>query len=188
MKLSDKTPPPFLEGERVFLRALVQDDIEGDYLNWLNDAEVNKFNSHHYFPYSKSEACKYIEDVTSSSSDLVLAIVEKKSSKHIGNISLQQIDFINRSAEFAILIGEKKSWGKGYSKEAGKLIVNHGFMELNLNRIFCGTSRENIGMRKLAGVLKMREEGVRKDAIFKGGKYIDIIEFGLLKKHFFTNE
>jgi [ribosomal protein S5]-alanine N-acetyltransferase len=188
MKLTDKTPAPFIEGDRIILRALIQDDINGDYVDWLNDAEVNKYNSHHYFPYSKSSAYKYIENVNNSSSVLVLAIIEKKSNMHIGNISLQQIDFINRTAEFAILIGDKKSWGKGYSREAGKLIINHGFVELNLNRIYCGTASENIGMRKLAESLKMIEEGIRKEALFKGGNYIDIVEFGVLKKHFIINE
>jgi len=171
----------FLEGKYTHLRPLLVSDITDDYIGWLNDSEVCRYNSHHVFPYDKYKAEEYIKNISLSKDILVLAIIDKKKEKHIGNVSLQNIDLLNRSAEFAILIGDKTYWGKGISKEVSLLIIKHGFVELNLNRIYCGTSENNVGMIKLAKALNMKKEGVRRKAIYKNGNYHNIIEFGLLR-------
>jgi len=115
---------------------------------------------------------------------LVLAIIELKNDKHIGNIALDNINYINRAAELSIIIGNASCSGKGLGKDAARLICDHGFMALNLNRIACGTFANNTGMRKLAGYLGMVEEGIRRQAVYKNGRYLDIIEYGILKKEY----
>src|SRR3989338_696155 len=171
---------PFLQGKKINLRPLVASDVEGEYVNWLNDAVVCGYNAHHIFPYSREQALGYIADKKGSKKDLVLALVTKgKKSKHIGNIALQNIDYINRSAEFAIIIGDKNFWGKGIAAEASRLIINHGFAALNLHRVYCGTSSKNIPMQKLAAALGFKAEGRRTEALYKNGEYTDILEYGL---------
>ena len=166
------------------MRPLSLKDIEGNYIEWLNDAEVCKYNSHGVFPYNKKRAEEYIKSVSLAKDMLVLAIVTKDENKHIGNISLQHIDLLNNSAEYAVLLGDKDYWGRGIAKEASVLILNHGFMELNLHRIYCGTAAENIAMQKLAEYMGMTLEGRRRDAQLKSGKYNDIVEYGVLKEEF----
>lgn len=170
----------FLIGERISLRGLNEADVNGNYAKWLNDAEITLFNSHGRFPMTNERLLSYITNARLSTSDLVLAIVDNDTSAHIGNISLQNINWIDSNAEIAFLLGEKAYWGSGIMHEAGLLIVNHGFKLLNLHRIYCGTSSANLGMQKLAIKLGMKEEGLRKDAIFKNGQYFDIVEYGIL--------
>ena len=176
---------PFLVGERLYLRPLDLEDLIGNYISWLNDPEVCKGNSHHVLPYTRNLAKQYIDNADISNDKLILAVVLKDSDIHIGNISLQNINYLHQNAEFAVLFGEKEYWGKGYSKEASFLILKHGFETLNLNRIYCGTFSENIPMIKLADYLCMKREGLRRKAFFKNGKLIDIVEFGVLKNEFF---
>jgi [ribosomal protein S5]-alanine N-acetyltransferase len=176
---------PFLIGKNLYLRALDEKDIEGNYIQWLNDEEVCKYNSHFIFPYNNDSAKNYIHSVAKLPGALVLAIVLKENDLHIGNVSLQNINYINQNAEFAIIIGEKKYWGYGYSKEAAYLILRHGFMEMNLHRIYCGTASYNLPMQKLALSLGMVKEGIRHEAMYKHGNYLDIIEYGILKNDFF---
>lgn len=172
----------FIDGERLYLRILQKEDIQGNYIHWFDDEEVCRYNSHHRFPMSEGKATSYVESINSSQSSLVLAMVEKQYNAHIGNISLQGINYFSRSAEFAIILGEKDFWGKGYSKEAGRLIIEHAFDNLGLNRIYCGTTEDNLGMQKLALSLSFKQEGVRRKAEYKNGKYLDIVEYGLLKE------
>lgn len=174
----------FIIGNKVALRTLCPKDVAGPYSGWFNDAEVCRYNFHHRFPYYQKQAARYIEEVIKSRNDLVLAVVTKKTGVHIGNISLQKIDHINRTAEFAIIIGDKRYWGKGYAGEAARLLIKHGFQELNLNRIYCGTSSENLSMQKLAISLGMKREGRRRQAVFKAGRYSDMLEYGLLRKEY----
>lgn len=172
----------FLEGETLYLRPLNENDVKGNYQVWLNDKTVVQYNSHGRFPMTVEKLIDFVKSVSASNASLVLAIIDKDSDEHIGNISLQSINWIDRSAEIAFLLGEKKFWGRGVMYEAGKILIEHGFSTLNLHRLHCGTSSENVGMQKLAEKLGMQQEGIRREAIFKDNHYFDIIEFGLLKK------
>lgn len=171
----------FLEGKRIGLRPLRKSDVEANYGNWLNDRSVCEYNAHHRWPYSVKMLEDYVAMTDSNSAILALAIEDKEAQIHLGNISLQAIDYVSQCAEFAILIGEKSYWHQGVGKEAGNLLVAHGFQELNLRRIYLGTSIHNVGMQKLAISLGFKQEGVRRQALYKHGAFVDIVEFGLLK-------
>ena len=175
----------FLEGERIILRALSKQDLTDTYLQWLNDEEVCRSNSHAIFPNTEEKMLQFYENQQNNMSQVVLAVIHKADNVHLGNVSLQSINWISRNAEFAILMGNKNYWGKGYGEEAAQLIVNYGFKRLNLHRIHCGTLANNEGMKKLAGRLKMKQEGIRREAIYKDGAYVDVIEFGVLKSEYY---
>ncbi|MCE7995979.1 MAG: GNAT family N-acetyltransferase [Roseivirga sp.] len=172
----------FLEGTSVYLRALEEKDVSGNYSFWLNDPEIVQFNSHGRFPMTVPMLKAFAESSQRSTNALILAIVDKQSDIHIGNISLQGINWVDRNAEIAFLLGERAFWGKGIMFEAGSLLIKHGFEALNLHRVHCGTSSANVGMQKLAVKLGMKQEGVRKEALFNHGEYHDIIEYGILNK------
>jgi RimJ/RimL family protein N-acetyltransferase len=172
----------FLEGDTIYLRSLLESDVEGNYIKWLNDQEVVQFNSHGRFPFTKEKLLEYVRLVTHSNEILVFAIIDIKTDRHIGNISLQSINWIDRNAEIAFILGEKDFWSKGIMYEAGTILLKHAFTVLNLHRVYCGTSSENIGMQKLAIKLGMKKEGDRIDAIFKNGNYYSIYEYGIINK------
>jgi [ribosomal protein S5]-alanine N-acetyltransferase len=174
----------FLKGECITLRPLTDEDVNGNYSRWLNDPEITQYNSHGRFPVSKDDLLNFIKAAHVSRTSLVFAIEDTATGVHIGNISLQGISWVDRSAEIAFLLGEKSYWGKGIMKEAGALVIRHAFMQLNLHRIHCGTSSENKGMQKLAENLGMKQEGLRREAIFKNGIFLDVIEFGILASEY----
>ncbi|HCB35293.1 MAG: hypothetical protein A2W52_00995 [Candidatus Taylorbacteria bacterium RIFCSPHIGHO2_02_49_25] len=174
----------FLKGETVYLRPILKDDLNDHYRDWFNDDEVCRFNSHRRFPNYNEDMKQYYKDVIKSHSNLILAIIDKETDRHIGNISLQNIDNISMTAEFAILIGDKEFWGKGAGKAAGRLIIEHGFDELNLHRIYCGTSIDNVGMQKLAEYLGFKKEGVSRQAMFKDRAFRDVVHYGLLRDEY----
>lgn len=171
---------PFLKGHHIYLRALTEEDARGPYVTWFNDEEVCRGNRHHVFPYTYDQALAYIRRATQTREDLILAIIHAQDDLHIGSIALEGIHPVYRSAELAIVIGDQSSRGKGYSKEAAQLLCSHGFFTLNLHRIWCGTFADNLPMVGLAAHLGMKEEGRRRDAAFKNGRYVEVIEFGVL--------
>lgn len=178
----------FLEGEKVILRPLREEDAEGRYPDWLNDAETSAGNSHHVYPYTRAQAREYLRSLNGRRDIVALAVVEKKSGLHAGNISLQSINYINRCAELAILLGEKDLRGKGLGLEASRLLAGHGFMALGLKRIELGTPEQNKGMQKIAHALGMTHEGTKRAAFFKNGHYQNILLFGLLAEEWITNK
>ena len=175
----------FLLGENIYLRPLCIEDSEGPYISWFNDEEVCRGNQHHTYPYTLDDAKEFILTSHDKKHEkLILAIILKNENIHIGNISLHNINPIVKSAELSLIIGDKSYWGKGIGKEACKLICDHAFNSLNISRISCGTFEPNIGMIKIAQYLGMKKEGCRRNAAFKNGKYIDVIEFGVLKEEY----
>lgn len=177
------TQTAFLEGEIVALRPLVEADADGPYPGWLNDSEVCRYNSHHVFPYTAEQARAWIQSIPLRD-ELVLAITLREDGGHVGNISLQQLNHVARSADLAILIGDRRAWGRGVGRESAALVVEHGFRVMNLHRITCGTTADNVAMRRIAESLGMREEGVRREAAFSDGSYVDVVEYGLLTNEF----
>lgn len=175
---------PFLEGNMVLLRPLIPQDAYGRYPYWFNDPIACAGNSHAVYPYSVEDALDFISRIRANKDSLVLAIVEKNNKQHIGNCSLQKIDHINKMAELAIFLGEKDYWGKGFGTEAASLLVRHAFLTLNLNRVYFGTPAFNHGMRKIGEKLGMRQEGCRKEAFYKDGKYEDMLDYGLLRSQY----
>src|SRR5690606_7657945 len=91
----------FLDGERIYLRGLNEKDVYGNYSFWLNDSEITLFNSHGRYPMTIDKLLSYVINTSASQTDLVLAIIDKHTSIHIGNISLQNINWIDRNAEIA---------------------------------------------------------------------------------------
>lgn len=176
---------PFLTGEKVYLRLLTLEDADGNYTKWLNDEYICRYSEHHVIPYTKEMAQEYIQSLGSSSDKILLAIIDKETDTHIGNISLSSISNLHRSAEFSLMIGEKDFHSKGLSKDASVLMLQHGFASMNLHRIFCGTMHSNIPMQKLALSLGMQEEGKVRDEVYKNGKYHDTYRYSILKDEFF---
>lgn len=171
----------FLEDDIIGLRNLTEKDADGNYSSWFNNQEICLHNSHHRFPMCQEEIDDYIRGLTHNHTLMVFAVVEKSSNNHIGNIALQQLDLINRQGEIALMFGEKKYWGRGYATRAAFLLINHGFKELGLNRIYFGTSDTNAGMQSIGKKLNFKKVGVRRKAFYKDGSFHDIFDYDLLR-------
>lgn len=175
---------PFLTGKKIYLSPLSKNDITEKYINWLNDKEVCKDNSHATFPNTRSKTFAYIDSLEKSRDEVAFAIRWKKNDEHIGNAAIQKIDRVNRSAELAILIGDKNYWGKGIASEVYEMLIEYGFNTLNLNRISSGQTLDNIGMLKVCEKSGMKKEGVLRQVMYKNGKYLDAGIYSILKKDF----
>jgi ribosomal-protein-alanine N-acetyltransferase len=165
-----------------FLRDLQAADLDGAYPGWFEDQEVCRFNSHGKFFPSRADLASYI-DGCRGGDRVVMAICHDRDG-HVGNVSLQSIAPIDRTAEFAILLGDKRHWRRGLGELAARAILAHGFDKLNLERIYCGTTASNLGMQSLASRLGMREEGRRRGHVFLEGERVDVLEYGLMRDEF----
>ncbi|MBV9182603.1 MAG: GNAT family N-acetyltransferase [Acidobacteria bacterium] len=165
-----------------YVRGLRVADLHGPYTTWFEDQDVCRYNSHGKFAKTE-EYFKVFFDHLNQEDRLVWAICHHADG-HIGNVSLQSISVIDHNAEFAILLGDKRHWGKGVGTLAGRKLVEHGFNKLNLERLYCGTAATNHAMRTLAANLGMTEEGTRRKHLYLEGEWVDVIEYGLLKDEF----
>lgn len=100
--------------------------------------------------------------------------------KIIGTAGLTSINTIHRSAEWSLLIGPPYQ-GMGYAKPSLKLLLDYGFLNLGLNRIWGEIFETNEKSIKLANYFGFKEEGRARQSYYKDGKFIDSIMVGLLR-------
>ena len=174
----------FLSDGVVGLAQLSSEHLSTEYVQWLNDKDTCSGNSHFRFPYTMEKAQEYLDGVMNDSATLAVAVHDVSNHAHIGNASLQKIDWVNRSAEFAILLGAQDYRGRGVGYNVVQLLFAHGFNELNLHRIYLGTYANNIAMQKVAEKVGMKKVGVLRDAAYKGGNYIDVLMYDMLENEF----
>lgn len=173
-----------IEGKLVNLRPPETSDLERNQ-RWVNDREVTHFLA---FRYQMSLAAEeaWLRDVATkpTSYEHVFFAVETKDGVHIGNTNLFEIRPEDRKATLGIMIGEKAYWSKGYGSDAVRTLVAFAFEEMNLNRVelavFDFNERAIAAYRKCGFV----EEGRRRQALYKGGQYHDVLVMGVLREEF----
>jgi RimJ/RimL family protein N-acetyltransferase len=171
----------FLESDKVYLRTLERDDLDL-FWQWFADREATRYSMGMLiFPFSKAETQEWLERTLHDKQVLSLGIVEKASDELIGYAGITSISNINRSGEYYLFIGNRRTWGKGYGTEVTRLVVNYGFRSLNLHRImltvFAGNSAA-IRVYKKAG---FTEEGVMRQSNYREGRYHDAIVMSILR-------
>jgi ribosomal-protein-alanine N-acetyltransferase len=179
---AEQQAPIYVLDADYYVRLLDESDLDGPYPRWFQDQEVCRYNSHGKFFKTKSHFQAYLAGL--GGEDRVVWAVCHVDDGHVGNVTLQQISFINRTAEFAIILGDKRHWGRGVGRLAGRMLLRHGFEKLNLERIYCATAASNHGMSKLAAALYMKLEGTRRGHLYLDGARVDVLEFGVLREEF----
>jgi len=175
---------PFLIGELIYLRAINEQDLSGNYFDWLNDYEVTKYTESGRVPNTKDSMEKYFREVIQSSNNVAFAIVDKQTDRHIGNVKLGPINWVHRCSEFGILIGETQYWGKGFGSEATILLLRYAFQRLNLHKVILGVSAEHAGAIRAYQRVGFQEEGRLHEAIFTDGHYCDKLIMGMTADEF----
>ena len=181
MTSTNEIPDIFIQGDGIYLRALTETDLEGNWYRWFNDPEVTRSQDKGYLPNTPEKQRQYHENIKDSDSDLVLAIVDMDTHQHIGNVGLHHINWIHRSAALGIVIGEKSSWGKGFGRQAWRMITRHGFETLNLNKITATTLEGNERSLACARASGYEIEGTQKEQMYKVGMFQDLILVGITR-------
>ena len=104
----------------------------------------------------------------------------------IGGCSLKNISKINHNAEFDIFLSGNFT-GKGYGKDALLKLLEFGFRELNLHRIYAFLLESNTNAFKMYSNIGFKKEGVMRENVFKENHYSNSIIIGLLKKEYESN-
>ena len=91
---------------RVYLRAFEPDDYLVS-VAWRNDDEIwSQLGGPKYF-VSKDYERKWVEDAIFDSKNIRLAVCLIEGDRYIGNVSITNINTINRSGTSNILIGDR---------------------------------------------------------------------------------
>ena len=178
---------PFIEGETIDLVA-GNSKWANLICKWMNDPKVRHY-SRNMWPKTLEEVKKFFEPLPDSQTRefIVFTVYHKEAKRPIGSIGFNHINWVSRNANIFLTIGEPEYWGKGIAGEASKLMINYGFTELNLHKIFAGVFTPNTRSLRAAEKLGFKEEGVLKEEMYVDGQYHDIHKFALFKRDWKKN-
>ena len=175
---------PFLEAENIYFIP-INEDIDADYFKWVNDRRIIDHLETSHFPKTKKQLENFVKEIIEDPNHVFFAVIESETNKYIGNAKLGPIDWVNRTAGYGRMIGEKSAQGKGYGTEMAKLLLHYAFMILNLNKVTAGTIADNMAAIKSNEKIGLEIEGKLKQQIFKDGKYKDVIKMGITRTRYY---
>ncbi|MGD2033878.1 MAG: GNAT family protein [Bacteroidales bacterium] len=167
------------EQEGIRLRELLPED-KPVLAHLANDEKIrDNVRDSFPFPYTEKDAENFIGLCKKEDPKTTFAIdCQNELSGVIGLVPLQ--DIYRKSAEIGYWIGEPYR-NKGIATVAVRQIVNYGFGELQLIRIFTGVFEHNKASQRVLEKCGFTLEAISKNAIFKNNRIMDEYRYVILK-------
>ncbi len=173
---------PNLESERLYLRQLIDSDVDFIFEH-LSNPSVTKYLMDEP-PLSDLSEAKAIIDFykdPESKTHNRWGIVAKSGDQLIGTIGYHKWVKKYYRAEIGFDLGPEY-WGQGIMAEAARVVIRFGFESMGLNRIDGLVYVENTRCLKLMQKLGFKIEGKLKDYFSLNGKFYDHFLLALLKR------
>lgn len=180
MLVTNFTPFPLMETERLLLRK-------------VNESDVNEI----FFLRSDERVMKYIDrapaetiddayafinkitDLEKNNDAVTWAIALKNNAKLIGTICFWNIQAEHYRAEIGYTL-HPDYWGTGIMQEAFFEVINYGFKIIRLHSIEANVNPKNIASIKLLEKNNFIREAYFKENYFYDGKFLDSAIYSLL--------
>jgi RimJ/RimL family protein N-acetyltransferase len=165
--MSLKFLPPVIVGQtpRILVRSWLETDIDA-WISLSQDDGLNKFSLSGYRMKDREQAIAFIDRASDffSKTQLIGAfpILLKSSSEMIGICGLKLVKLHDESTEKIEIMYRlaQPFWKKGYATEAGRILIEYAFKNLQLDKVIGFILPENIPSR--AVLLRLGMSFVRK--------------------------
>lgn len=177
---------PVLVGERLILRPFELKDAKRVQM-LAGTPEIAAVTLLIPYPYPDGLAETWIgthRESFQNGQNVSLAVCLKDSGLLIGAVGLE-ISQEHSRGSLGYWIGTDY-WNQGYCTEAAILMVDHGFNEMSLARIYATHMSHNPASGRVMQKLGMQKEGVLRNHILKNGKYYDLVYYGILRSEYET--
>ena len=178
-------PTPVLSTKRLVLRQFCANDAERIH-HLVNDKEVAYTTHYIPYPYPDGAAEEWLKEhaeLVRIGRAVVFAVCVKSETDDeapllIGTVGLAIADLDHR-AELGYWLG-REHWGQGYCTEAVVEVLDFGFDQLGLHRIFATHIKRNHASARVLKKVGFNREGVLRQHARKWGVFEDVICYGML--------
>lgn len=165
------------------LRELNESDLK--IINkWRNDPELISCLGAPFRYINYEVDRRWYESYMNNRNTNVRCSVVDESDIILGLVSLVSIDYMNQSAVFNIMIGDKNNQDKGIGSFAVREMLHHAFHNLNLQRVELLVLEDNQRAIHLYEKSGFKYEGRKRQARYKNGKFVDLRMYAILKEEY----
>jgi RimJ/RimL family protein N-acetyltransferase len=185
----DHTAPiPIIRGRSVYLRPAERDDLPL-FVRWLSDDATSRFLAIRA-PLSMALEERWFESMLQHQGDDAyhFVICRLKDGEAIGATDFHDVDRDNGSAAVGIVIGELDQLGQGLGTDALNALVDFGFGELRLERIWLDVYDFNPRAVRSYEKAGFALEGRFRRARFARGKHHDVLRMAILREEWEASE
>lgn len=172
-----------IKGKFVTLRAMERRDMEL-VCGMFNDPELEERVVGWAFPLSIEQQIRWFENNMGDNRNFRF-IIETPDDGAVGIATLTDIDWKNRRAIHGIKLANKERRSKGIGTDAVMAIMRYAFDELGLRRLDGSWFPDNLASRGMYMKCGWKEEGVRREYVYKKGEYRDLVVVGILASEYY---
>ncbi|MDM9382145.1 GNAT family protein [Chlorogloeopsis sp. ULAP01] len=179
--MSSICPP--LETERLILREFAESDWQAVH-TYASDPAVVRYLP--FGPNTEEDTKNFLQaEVKMRRKKLrqhfAFAVTLKANKQVIGSCRISITNPDKREASIGFCLA-KEFWGKGYATELGSKLLEFGFKQLNLHRIFAICDPQNKASMRVLIKICMRQEGYLREYELIKGQWRDALLFALLER------
>jgi diamine N-acetyltransferase len=156
----------------MIIRPTILEDID-NIMGWVNDPVVlEKFAN--FKPVSREDELKFLKELLVSPNDKTYTVEED--GQYLGQVSINKIYWAAMNGRLAMAIHPNHR-GRGVATEAIQLLIDKGFNEMKLHKLWMILKTDNIKGIELYQSLGFRVEAILKDEYVNPitNEYIDMV-------------
>jgi [ribosomal protein S5]-alanine N-acetyltransferase len=170
-----------LETPRLILRDFVESDLQ-EIQSYASDAKVVRYLP--FGPNKEEDTKNYLQREIALQRQkhrehFALAIVLKSEKQLIGSCRISVTNSDKQEGSIGYCLA-RKFWKKGYATEATRTLLEFGFKQLNLHRIFATCHPENTASTRVLVKIGMRQEGYLRESEWIKGEWRDSLLYAIV--------
>jgi len=171
----------------VCLFAVEREDLK-QLMDWRNNPKFRKhFREYRVLNMTMQEQW-FEQKVLNDPTTIMFGIHSLENNELLGCCGFVYINWVHRHADLSLYIGWNDSYidEEGYAEESCRLLLNYGFKELCLNKVWTEIYKFDVMKKKLYDRLGFKVDGILRQNYFYDGKFWDSYIMSILNSEFFT--
>ena len=163
-----------LKGKHVSLFVVEKEDLQ-QLCDWRNNPDFRK-HFREYRELNMAQQEKWFEEkVVKDNTTLMFSIRRNDDDELLGCCGFVYINWVHRHADLSLYIGWKDAYidSEGYAEESCRLLLDYGFNELCLNKIWTEIYEFDDKKKALYDKLGFHQDGLLRQNYWYDGKWWD---------------
>lgn len=174
----------YWQGSRVKLRSIEPEDAEF-FHQWNQETDTQQFLDRIWFPSSRERQKQWTAKMATQSvdDDHFFFLIENREAVSVGMIHTRDGD--RRNGHFTYSVALRQAHRRqGYAGEAIRMVLAYYFAELRYHKVTVEIFAFNTASIALHEKVGFQLEGRLRQMKYGGGRYFDVLQYGLLAEEF----